>query len=240
MFKSDIPALRWATIAILLMAASAAFASTRTYSSIEKMGGWQSCGACAGKAGAGPVVPFSMKQGISSPSMDGSSAQFTLGGSHPYSNALWWKQLGANSSATHFTYDVYYYVKNPSAAQALEFDVNQSLGGKKYIFGTECDFNGTHTWHVYNASAARWVSTSVGCSRPAAYSWQHIVLQFVRANGQMHFVSVSVNGQTHYFNRSYSPRASGANEINVAFQMDGNGSQTNYQVWLDHVKLTYY
>jgi hypothetical protein len=28
------------------------------------------------------------------------------------------------------------------------------------------------------------------------------------------------------------------NELNVAFQMDGNGSMTDYDVWLDKVSLT--
>ena len=41
--------------------------------------------------------------------------------------ALWWKQLTPNSKATHFVYDAYSYRKDPTAAQALEFDVNQTV-----------------------------------------------------------------------------------------------------------------
>jgi hypothetical protein len=166
--------------------ASVAFAGI-TYYNIDQMSGWASCTTCAGKGGTGPVAAYSMRQGISSPSRDGRAAQFSLGGSTPYSNALWWKQLGGNSSATHFVYDLYYYIKNPSAAQALEFDVNQSVGGHKYIFGTECDIKGTHTWHVYDAYNHRWVSTSLACGLPRAFTWNHLVLEFVRSSGKMVF-----------------------------------------------------
>jgi len=51
---------------------------------------------------------------------------------------------------------------------------------------------------------------------------------------------VTINGNKHYFNRSYSPRSSSVSEINVAFQMDLNGSATDYSVYLDKVKLTYW
>src|SRR5262249_57111810 len=107
---------------------------------------------------------------------------FHLGGSTPYSNAIWWKQLGANSGASHFVYDLYYYIKTPSAAQALEFDVNQSRYGKKFIFGTECDIKGTHTWHVYDPYDHAWKSTSIACNVPTAYKWNHVVFEFTRTD----------------------------------------------------------
>src|SRR5438477_1430264 len=118
-----------------------AFASTSwsstTFSNIESLSNWLNCGACAGIGGNGPVDPYSLTQHISSPSLDGSSAQFFIGGSTPYGNALWWRQLGG-SPATHFVYDFYYFIKDPSAPQALEFDVNDSINNQWYIFGTEC------------------------------------------------------------------------------------------------------
>ena len=173
--------------------------------------------------------------------MDGNSRRFSVGGSTKYANALWWKQLGPNAGASHFVYDLYYYTKTPSAPQALEFDVNQSRNGKKFIFGTECDFNGTHTWHVYDPYNHAWKSTSIACTRPKAYTWNHVVLEFNRTTtGKTGFVTVTINGSKHYFSRSYAPRSSGASEINVAFQEDLNGSATDYTVWLDKVKLTYW
>ncbi|HSE48102.1 MAG TPA: hypothetical protein VLA96_02730 [Terriglobales bacterium] len=233
--KSVLRALVLAAFALLV---SSAFAGT-TYYNIDQKTGWQSCSVCAGAGGSGPSAYHTTASGVKSPSRDGNSRRFFLGGSTPYSNALWWKQLGPNSGVRSFKYDLYYYIKNPSAAQALEFDVNQSVNGKKYIFGTECDFKGTKTWHVYDPYNRAWKTTSIACNVPKAYTWHHVVLEFKRRDdGKTGFLSVTINGSKHYFNRSYAPRSTSAREINVAFQMDGNKYQTDYTVWLDSVKLS--
>jgi len=233
--------VRAAVLAGFALVAASAFAGTTTISNIDQKTGWQSCSACAGAGGNGPIATFSSKQGVASPSMDGKSMQFNLGGSTPYANALWWKQLGGNSSAANFKYDLYYYIKTASAAQALEFDVNQSLDGKKLIFGTQCNIKDGHVWDVYDPYNHAWKATSVACATPTAYTWNHVVLEFHRgSNANTEFIAITINGAKHYFNRTYSPRTSNSNEINVAFQMDGNKSQTDYSVWLDKVTLTYW
>jgi len=214
--------------------------SAKTYYNIEQMSGWDSCTVCAGKDGAGDVAKYSMTRGQRSPSMDGNSTRFWLGGSNNYTNALWWKQLGGNSSARNFVYDLYFYMKNPSASQALEFDVNQSVGGRKYIFGTECNIKGTGTWRVWAADRS-WINTGIPCGRPAAYKWHRLVWEFARtSDNKVKFISVTLNGRKHYVNRVYSPKSSGVSEINVAFQMDGDKYQTDHDVWLDKVKLSYW
>lgn len=206
-------------------------------SNIQTLSGWQSCtGGCAG----GPSEPHSMTEWIQSPSMSGHSAQFWLGGSQPYGNALWWKQLGADSNAHHFQYDLRFYLRNSTAPQALEFDVNQSVGGQMFIFGTECDIRDHHQWRVWS-DASGWMDTGVACSAPSAYTWHHLTEEFYRtANGQVQFVSITLDGQTYYINRTYAAKPQGGSQLNVAFQMDGNNSQTNYSVWLDNVTLNYW
>ncbi len=173
--------------------------------------------------------------------MDGQAAQFSISGPVGYSNALWWKELGGNNAAHNFTYDLYVYITQPNLPQSLEFDVNQSISDKnlKFIFGTECDLQGTHTWHNWDTAHAKWQSTSVPCTPFPPYTWNHLVLQFQRtANDRINFVSVSINGQTHYFNKQFNPERMSAFELNVAFQMDGNSRQSPYSVWLDKVTLT--
>ena len=63
------------------------------------------CGACSGINASGPVVPYSMSEGVNSPSIDGSSAVFWLGGTTPWGSAIWWKQLGGNDGIAHCTYN---------------------------------------------------------------------------------------------------------------------------------------
>jgi hypothetical protein len=203
------------------------------------MSGWQSCSVCAGAHGNGATVSHSMIQGISSPSMGGTSAEYKISGKARYGAALWWKQLGAEPNAHNFQYDLYYYLKDPTASQALEFDVNQSVNGHRFVFGTQCNI-ASHTYDVWSV-ATRWTHTGIACSAPTAYKWNHLTLELQRtSSNKVSFISVTINGAKHYINRSYSPESSGATELNVAFQMDGNRTMTAYQTWLENVSLKYW
>src|SRR5664279_5930739 len=205
---------------LLFLLSSVGFAqTTKTY--IEKMPGWQSCSVCAGAGGNGKTVSHSMIQNVSSPTLGAKSAEYKISGNARYGAALWWKQLGADPSAHNFQYDVYYYLKTPTASQALEFDVNQSLSGHRFVFGTQCNI-AAHTYDVWSV-ATRWTHTGIACSVPKAYVWNHITLEFQRtSSNKVMFVSMTINGAKKYINRSFSPEGSGAKELNVAFQMDGN------------------
>jgi hypothetical protein len=205
------------------------------------MTGWQNCTVCAGANGAGPSAVYSMQEGIASPSVDGSAAQFNISGSTPYSDALWWKQLGGNNTIHNFKYDVSFYLKDATAPQALEFDVNQSNNVHKFIFGTECDIKDGGVWKIWtNATSNSWTSTGVACSAPAAFTWHRLTWEFQRNDTQVIFVGFTYDGVTHYINRSFPAINSSVSEINVAFQMDGDYKMTAYSTWLDKVTLTYW
>ena len=223
-------------LALLFLAGSLAFGQL-TYTSLDTASGWQTCSRCAGAGGTGPSTPHSMYS-VGSPSLDGSSLQFNVGGSTSYANALWWKNLGSHDSASHFVYETYFYLKNPSASQALEFDVNQKRSGKWYVFGTECVLAGSPHWNVYDAYDHRWVSTGISCAKPRAYTWNHLILELQRTSGGMHYVAVTLNGAKHYFNRTYRPKGASASSVDLAFQMDENRYATDYSTWLDKLKLT--
>ena len=134
-------------------------------SNIDQMTGWASCTVCAGANAAGPVATYSMVENQASPSEDGASAKFSISGTTPYSDALWWKQLGGADFATHLKYDVDFYITNPGVSQALEFDNNQSNGVHKFIYGTQCNIKGGH-WDVWGNAAGNWISTGIACSAP--------------------------------------------------------------------------
>lgn len=226
-------------IALFAVALASAASAQTVKASIDSMSGWSSCSVCAGTGGTGSSAPHSTTL-VSSPALYGYSRKFHLGGSTPYSNALWWKQLGANNSKTHFVYDVYFYLRAPSYAQALEFDVNQSNGHRKFIFGTECNVKDGHVWDVYDPKGGRWRSTGIYCAMPSGYRWHHIHWELYRTAYMVHYISFTLDGVKHYVNRSYYARLSGAKEINVAFQMDGDKYQHDYDTWLDKVSLKYW
>lgn len=223
---------------LALFAAPPATAQT-VKTSIQAMSGWESCTSCAGAGGTGPTATISTSAGISSPSMTGDSRVFYLAGTKPYSNALWWKQLGAADTATNLVYDVYFYLKTPQYAQALEFDSNQANGHMRWIFGTQCNI-AAGVWDVYGNADGKWLSTGISCHRPSAFTWHHLTWQFKRTATQLTYIAVTLDGVTHYVNRTYTGKASSVKELNVAFQMDQRSTPVAYQTWLDKVSLKYW
>lgn len=179
-----------------------------------------------------------MTEGQSTPSLSGSSAKLTMGGPTAYSNELYTKFLGGGSNVSHFTYDLNFMVDQPDLPQALEFDVNQTINNTRWVFGTECNFKGDGVWDVWDGVAG-WQPTSVPCTPFPANTWVHLVWNFERVGNQVHYVSLAVNDQTYNLDiyRSNQPTWT-MEDIDVAFQMDGNFAQQPYTVWLDKVNLS--
>jgi len=218
---------------------STTFSATTT--SIQKMTGWSSCTVCAGINAKGPVATYSMTQNQASPSLSGHSTRFSISGPTPYADVLWWKQLPGSSTATHFQYDVDFYLKTPQYAEALEFDMNQNVGGHRYIFGTQCAAKTSHhSWDVWDTANGRWVSTGVPCPTPTAFKWHHLTWEYYRSGTQTHFVAFTIDGVRHYVNMTFNAKPwSNVNTLSVAFQMDGDYAMHAYSTWIDNLTLRY-
>jgi len=209
-----------------------------TFSRIEEMTDWKWCSACA-NAGGGATL--SMTRGISSPSLDGSSTKFTLGGTTPWSHSLYYKRLTQNDKATNFIFDVSYYFTNPGASSGMEYSISQRVGYEWYRWDTQCSFlNGN--WRLWDSANVRWIDTSIACTRPPAYKWTRVVFEGKRQNGKVTFVAISINGQRHYINKSFGPRkeSSTSSSVTVHFQLNGDRYQTDYAVWGDKFKAVFW
>lgn len=214
-------------------------ANAVTISDIQKLGNWQNCtSSCTGTA----FAQYAMKEGVSSPSLSGSSAQFTLQpGTQPFGGALWFKFLTIDAAATHFSYDLYFYTDNPSAPQALEFNASQSTGGNRYSFSTQCDLSNQRAWLIWSPPKNGWVSTGVPCVQPPPNTWNHLVWEFERnSSDQVVFDAVTLNGDRHQIGIAMPSTRDSSNGIDVAFQLDANRTATPYSVWLDKINLSYW
>jgi len=218
-----------------------------TVADLDQVSAWQSCDTCAGAGGTGPTAPHSLTQGVVSPSLDGASAQFWMGGSTAYSDVLWWKkilvetQLAQNRAAHNFVYDLYFYTDNGPAAQSIEWDVNQFVDGRSYIFGSQCSYRAQGTWDIWDNVNSKWVSTGVSCGALQSNSWNHVVLEFERTwDNKLHYIAMTLNGTRHYLNWYYDSTATTWSGVTVNYQMDGDYKQTNYSTWLDKLNLNYW
>ena len=222
---------------------------------IQALPGWQSCGAQfppgSGRAGqicaAGGGTPTStLAQNQSSPAQDGNSAKFSIGPSSPdcpgYCNMLYFNPVAGGNNVSHFIYDLYFYIDNPSAPQALEFDINQTFGGNRWVWGSECNFKGSGKWDIWNdAPNTGWQPTSIPCTTFPANTWIHLVWQVERVGSQVHYISLTVGDQTYNVDTYYPNQQNWTlEEIDTAFQMDLDEPGTPYNVWLDQVNLTMY
>jgi len=209
---------------------------------VQTLPGWDWCTAklngkpCA--SGLGNATS-SLTEEQQTPSLSGKSAKFTIGGHTAYSNALWWKSFGPDNTPTHFVYDLYFYMDEPNLPEALEFDINQSLNGVRYTWGSECSYRNTGHWDIWDPKHGSWETTSAPCPVVSAQSWHHLTWQVERVNNQVHYISVTLDGNVMTIDKYYDPQPNYSGEdVNIAFQMDGDYRQDPYDVWLDNVSLS--
>jgi hypothetical protein len=229
--------------------------SKATISDIQTLPGWQSCSALfpAGSGRDGQIcaaglgtADSTMTQNQSSPAMDGKSAKFSMGtGITPdcpkaYCNMLYFNPVAGGDNVSHFIYDLYFYIDNPNASQALEFDINQTFGGNRWVWGSECSFDASGKWDIWD-DINGWKPTSIDCKPFPANTWIHLVWTVERVGNQVHYISLTVGDQTYNVDTYYPNQPDWTlEEIDVAFQMDGNYAEQPYNVWLDKVNLTAY
>ena len=238
-----------------------------TISGIQNMPGWQSCSADfpAGSQRAGQLcaagnknVPASaMTEGVSSPAMDGKSAQFSMsapgGTANPtygYSNYLYFNPIAGGNSVSNFVYDLYFWIDNPDAPQALEFDLNQAFDDtsgagspQRWTWGSECNFKGETPgrWDIWDDANSIWRATTVPCDPFPANTWNHLTWNFHREGNQVFYDTLTVNGTVYQVNTAYNNQQGWTlEEIDTAFQMDLDSNADPYNVWLDEVNLTAY
>jgi Putative Ig domain len=241
------------------VASTQAAPPANTFANLQHGSGWASYGQgppdfvdCSPSPCDG--ISFSMSQNVSSPSMSGEAAQFNLGGTAVYTDALFNNHLIGDLSsqgmpdANHtlvagyhnFTYDVYFYGTNLELSQAVEFDINQFFNNLGFIWGHECRISGGHEWDVWNNLTAHWTPTGIACN-PVDNAWNHLTIQVQRtADNQLLYQSITLNGVTSTLNQYYDPgSAPGWYGVTVNYQMDGNYQQSPYSVYLDNLTFTY-
>ena len=230
-----------------------------TITGIQALPGWQSCGGLfppgSGRAGqicaAGAGTPTSsMTQNQTSPAMDGNSTKFSIAPSSPdcpgYCNMLYFNPVAGGNNVSHFIYDLYFYIDNPNAPQALEFDTNQTYGGQRWVWGSECNFNGDGVWDIWNdAPDTGWEPTNIPCQRSdfQANTWNHLIwdVQQDPNTGGVLYNTLTINGTVNQVNTTYPNQMDWTlEEIDTAFQMDLDKNGDPYNVWLDEVSLTAY
>lgn len=207
---------------------------------------------CSSCKPSGPNVTWSWTPNVTSPSLDNKAVKTTIGGTEAYSDVLWNNHLIGDFSSQglpdhdktltptlhNFTYDVWFYLSNNTAPQALEFDINQFVDGLSYIWGHECRVAGGNQWDTWDNGGKYWVPSGISC-KPIV-GWNHLVIKAQRtSDNHLLFQSITLNGVTNTLNRYDTPTATTWYGITINYQIDGNKTQTPYQVYLDELNFTW-
>lgn len=231
----------------------------RAFTNLQASGGWTGYGEFPSKydicTNCGPGVTWSMNQGITSPSLSGRAAKFSIGGTTPYSDVLWTNPLIGDFSSQglpdhdhaiipnlhNFTYDVYFYSSNLGLSQVLEFDINQYFNTMGFTWGHQCRIAGGQEFDVWDNLSAKWIPTGVSC-RPVNNSWNHLTLQVQRTwDNWLLYHSITLNGVTTVIDRYFPPFGVGSwYGVTANYQMDGNYQQAPYAVFVDKLNLIYW
>lgn len=234
--------------------------TAKTFTNIQNAKGWSgyallppSWGICTTCTSAGPQLKWSWTQNVTSPSMDAISTKSVYGGGTvQWGDVLWNNHIVGyfssqglpdtnhtlNPTLHDFTYDVYFWVKDASVSQGLEFDINQYTGGKRFIWGHECRIAGGHEWDIYDNVNKKWVATGVPCN-PVSGAWNHVVISVQRTStNQLLFKSITLNGNTATLNHTESPTTTSWNGVTINYQIDGNRYGTPYTVYIDKLSFT--
>ena len=207
------------------------------------------CGSCNPN---GPQLVVNFQQGVSNPSLSGAAMHTYIAGSEAYSDGFWNTRLVGDFSPNpdsghtlapsihHLIYDVYFYMQNPGASQAVEFDINQFVNGKSFIWGHECRLAGGHQWDTWNNPAQKWVPSGIPCN-PQANAWNHLIIEVERtSDDHLHFVSITLNGNKSMTDRYDTPTPTSWYGVTINYQQDGDYAQHAYSVWLDKINLEYW
>jgi Bacterial Ig domain len=237
------------TVYVTVSSSSSSTSGTSTtnltvYSRIEEQSEWQTCGNCGNSGATGSTATYSMTRGISSPSVDGSSSLFSIGGPYPYKNGYWYisHSPGPSTPVQYLRYEFDLYVPSSyvNAPQAIEFECQQQANGYVYNFAWQANYAGNQ-WRIFDYVLRQWDSTGIALTRFSGNTWHHIIAEYHAQGAYVVHDALTIDGVRHVVGITHPAKYVGGTShyLNNAFQLDLNGSATPYKVYVDAMTVSY-
>jgi Glycosyl hydrolases family 28/Bacterial Ig-like domain (group 3) len=202
---------------------------------------WSHDAATPGQAAGSSEYP------IASPSLDGKSRAFYMAYSQK-GGERFSLTFGHDTEATHFVYDAYVYIDDPTQLANLEMDVNQVMAnGDTVIYAFQCSgYSKAWEYSTIANNSPHWHSTHLACSPKnwSAKTWHHVQIASHRSStGVVTYDWVNLDGAYQDINNAVGNGAVAlhwaAGALNLNFQLDGS-SAFNGSVKMYADKLTIY
>ena len=183
---------------------------------------------------------------VSNPSMDNEAREFHVSYSAK-AGEIYHLTVGSDEAATHFVYDAYVYVVDPSQVANVEMDMNHvTAGGRTVILGTQCSsYSGTWEYVYTSGGGPHWHPSNIKCDPRtwAANTWHHVqIATHHDGNGVATYDWVNVDGTYTNFQNA-TAQASLAlgwskGDIIINFQLDGTSKNSGEMVaYMDKLQV---
>jgi hypothetical protein len=206
---------------------------------------WLTCGNCGNTGATGSTAAYSDTLGIATPSEDGSSTQFTIAATVPFTNGYFYQShtpVTKQINALTYEFDLYIPAGSETLPQAIEFECQQILNGWVYNFSWQALYPGNQ-WRIFDYGLKRWDATGIAFTRFTPGTWHHIMAEYhndIVAHTVLHD-ALTVDGVRIPVNITHNAFFSGAvnNQFTNAVQLDSNSTAAAYGVFIDQMKITY-
>lgn len=159
--------------------------------------------------------------------------------------------FGSSTAATHFIYDTFVYIGDPSQLENIEMDINQVMSdGRTVIFGTQCAGT-SRTWEyttyatVDGKRNTHWNRSNIPCN-PKAWTpncWHHVQIASSRdISGAVTYEWVKLDGTAGTFVDASGPSAQNlgwdVGDLILNFQLDGsNMTSESITAYVDNMTV---
>jgi hypothetical protein len=206
---------------------------------------WLTCGNCGNTGATGATAAYFDTLGIATPSEDGSSTQFSIAATVPYTNGYFYQKhtpVNTQIGALTYEFDIYIPAGSENLPQGIEFECQQILNGWVYNFSWQALYP-TNQWRIFDYGLKRWDATGIAFTRFTPGTWHHIVAEYHNdtvAHTVLHD-ALTVDGVRMPVNITHNAFFSGAvnNQFTNAVQLDSNSTAAAYSVYVDQMKITY-
>jgi hypothetical protein len=146
----------------------------------------------------------------------------------------WHISFAKDTNATHFVYDTYVYVDDPTQLANIEMDMNQVMSdGRTVIFGTQCSVY-SKTWeYTFISNGTHWHPSNLPCNPQswAPRTWHHVQIASHRdGEGNVTYDWVNLDGAHSEFANATvnSAEALGWQKgtLLINFQLDGASKES--------------
>jgi hypothetical protein len=206
---------------------------------------WLTCGNCGNTGATGATAAYFDTLGIATPSEDGSSTQFSIAATVPYTNGYFYQKhtpVNTQIGALTYEFDIYIPAGSENLPQGIEFECQQILNGWVYNFSWQALYP-TNQWRIFDYGLKRWDATGIAFTRFTPGTWHHIVAEYHNdtvAHTVLHD-ALTVDGVRMPVNITHNAFFSGAvnNQFTNAVQLDSNSTAAAYSVFIDQMQITY-